>query len=40
MVYRRRCFFHDEDTLANIDKAYENTDLICNSNFEKAKLNE
>ena len=33
-------FFHDEQTLINLDKAYENTDLICNSNFEKAKLNE
>jgi len=33
-------FFHNEQTLVNIDKANENTDIICNSNFEKAKLNE
>lgn len=33
-------FFHGEQTLINLDKAYENTDIICNSNFEKAKLNE
>lgn len=33
-------YFYDENALLNIDKKYENTDLLCNSSFGEAKLDE
>jgi len=33
-------YFYDENTLATIDKKYENIDLLCNSSFEEANLHE
>jgi hypothetical protein len=33
-------FFNDETTLLNIDKKYTNADLLCNSDYTEAKLNE
>lgn len=33
-------YFYDENTLQTIDQKYENTDLLCNSSFGEAKLDE
>jgi hypothetical protein len=33
-------YFYDENTLQNIDAKYIDFDLLCNSSFEPAKLNE
>ena len=33
-------FFYDENTLHNIDIKYTDHDILCNSSFEQAKLNE
>lgn len=33
-------YFYNENTLLNIDNKYKNIDLLCNSSFEEAKLNE
>jgi hypothetical protein len=33
-------FFYDETTLINIDNTYVKEDLLCNSSFEEANLNE
>ena len=33
-------YFYDENTLLTIDKKYENADLLCNSSFVEAKLDE
>jgi hypothetical protein len=33
-------FFNNEETLLNIDANYLNYDLLCNSSFDKGKLNE
>lgn len=33
-------YFYDESTLLNIDTKYTDFDLLCNSSFEPAKLNE
>ena len=33
-------YFYDENTLKNIDKKYENNDILCNSSFTEAKLDE
>ncbi len=33
-------YFYDEHTLINIDTKYLNYDILCNSSFEEAKLNE
>ena len=33
-------YFYNENTFLTIDKKYENTDLLCNSSFGEAKLDE
>lgn len=33
-------YFYDENTLTNIDIKYKDHDILCNSSFEEAKLNE
>lgn len=33
-------FFYDEETLTKIDNKYKEQDILCNSSFEEAKLNE
>ena len=33
-------YFYAENTLQTIDQKYENTDLLCNSSFGEAKLDE
>jgi hypothetical protein len=33
-------YFYNENTLIDIDNKYDKTDLLCNSSFKEAKLNE
>ena len=33
-------YFYNEETLINIDKKYVDNDILCNSSFQEAKLNE
>lgn len=33
-------YFYNENTLLNIDKKYEDHDILCNCSFEQGKLNE
>jgi hypothetical protein len=33
-------YFYNENSLMKIDNAYKNEDLLCNSSFDEAKLNE
>jgi hypothetical protein len=37
-IFEDDVFFYNEETLKIIDTKYENTDILCNSSFEKSNL--
>lgn len=39
-IFEDDVFFYNEDTLATIDAKYGNHDILCNSSFKEAKLDE